>query len=307
VWQALTIALALMGCASGEEATGGSAAGTSASGGSKSAAGGSATASGGVGGAASGGGATSASGGDATSGVGGNATGSGGGVTVGAGGATSGVGGMTTSGVGGMTTSGVGGMTTSGVGGMTTSGTGGSGGGPVASDACGHALDGPWFEIDYSGAFTATNPAWTYSATPGWGEPEWAASGSSWPEVWDLYNNINVSNDPIGKVAVVGPSGVLQIMLGIGGMTAYSHATVCVEGRSVATSSQVVFDVYNPLNNCGASATMAHDWSIHATAVNLGTCLIPNNDFQAIRIDPTGGSSTLGVMRVTLVLHNAIY
>lgn len=177
----------------------------------------------------------------------------------------------------------------------------------MATDACGHALDGPWFEIDYSSAFTATNPAWTYSMTPGWGEPQWAPAGSSWPEVWDLYQNINVSNDPIGKVAVVGPSGVLQIMLGLGGMSSYVSADVCVEGRSVATSSQVIFDVYNPLNNCGYSASMAHDWTVHATSVNLGQCLIPNEDFQAIRLDPTGGSSTLGVMRVTVVLHGAVY
>lgn len=233
-----------------------------------------------------------------------------GGMTSGVGGMTSGVGGMTTSGVGGAPTSGSGGAPTSGSGGMTTTSVGstsGSGGGPVATDACGHALDGPWFEIDYSSAFTATNPAWTYSMTPGWGEPEWAPAGSSWPEVWDLYQNINISNDPIGKVAVIGPSGVLQIMLGLGGMNSYVSADVCVEGRSVATSSQVIFDVYNPLNNCGYSATMAHDWTVHATSVNLGQCLIPNEDFQAIRIDPSGGSSTLGVMRVTVVLHGAVY
>lgn len=266
-----------------------------------------------VAGAGAGVGSTSSGGGGAaTSGVGGvGGVGAGGDPTTGAGvgGMTTGVGGMMTAGVGGMTTSGVGGAPTSGSGGMTSSvgSTSGSGGGPVATDACGHALDGPWFEIDYSSAFTATNPAWTYSMTPGWGEPQWAPAGSSWPEVWDLYQNINVSNDPIGKVAVVGPSGVLQIMLGLGGMSSYVSADVCVEGRSVATSSQVIFDVYNPLNNCGYSASMAHDWTVHATSVNLGQCLIPNEDFQAIRLDPTGGSSTLGVMRVTVVLHGAVY
>ena len=36
-----------------------------------------------------------------------------------------------------------------------------------------------WFEIDYTSAFTATNPGWTFSATPGWGEPQWAPNGSS--------------------------------------------------------------------------------------------------------------------------------
>ncbi|MEZ4443074.1 MAG: hypothetical protein R3B72_28520 [Polyangiaceae bacterium] len=177
----------------------------------------------------------------------------------------------------------------------------------MGQDACGNPLDGPWFEIDYTGAFSATNPAWTYSNTPGFGGADWAPSGSSWPEVWDIYQNISVSNDPIGKVALIGPSGVMQIMLGLGSLVSYSHATVCVEGRSVSTSASVLYDVYNPLNNCGASSTMAHDWSIHAVSTNIGTCLIAGNDFQAIRIDPYGGSSSLGVMRVSVVLHNAVY
>jgi hypothetical protein len=164
-----------------------------------------------------------------------------------------------------------------------------------------------WFEIDYTNAFTSTNPAWSYSPTPAWGEPEWAANGSSWPEVWDLYNNISISNDPIGKLAVVGSSGVLQIMIGLQGLTSYTKAVVCVEGRSVSTSSSVIFDVYNPLNNCGTSATMAHDWSVHAVAVDIGTCLLPNNNFQAIRVDPSGGSSTIGVKRLRLTLQNAVY
>jgi hypothetical protein len=52
---------------------------------------------------------------------------------------------------------------------------------------------------------------------------------------------------------------------------------------------------------------MAHDWSVHAVAVDIGTCLLPNNNFQAIRVDPSGGSSTIGVKRLRLTLQNAVY
>ncbi|MFH2010992.1 MAG: hypothetical protein ABI333_30615 [bacterium] len=175
-------------------------------------------------------------------------------------------------------------------------------------DPCGYPLDGVWFEIDYTSAYTATNPDWTFSATPGWGEPQWAPNGSSWPEVWDVYNNISVGSDPIGyTIAHLGPSSTLQVMLGLAGLTSYTYASVCVEGRSVSATSSVIFDVYNPLNGCGASATMAHDWTVHAVGVNLANCFISNNDFQALRIEPSGGSSSLGIMRVRLILHGAVY
>lgn len=207
--------------------------------------------------------------------------------------------------------------TTSNVGGGTS--VGGTGGGPSSatsasstssggggSDACGFPLSGVWFEIDYANAFSATNPGWTFSPTS-WTSTDWAPQGESYPEVWDVYNNISISNDPIGKLAVVGPSSVLQIMIGLGGMTSYTKATVCVEGRSVSATASVQFDVYNPLNNCGATATMAHDWQVHAAALDLGTCLIAGNDFQAIRVEPWGGSATVGVTRLTVALQGAVY
>jgi len=188
-------------------------------------------------------------------------------------------------------------------------GTGGSGGGgTVANDACGYSGAGIWFEIDYTSAYTSTNPSWSFSPTPGWGEPQWAASGSSWPEVWDLYNNIQVKQDPIGKLAEVDGGGILQIMIGLGALQSYSHATVCVEGRSVSATSSVYFDVYNPVNGLGASASMAHDWTIHAVGLDLGsTVMIAGDNFQALRVDPWGGSSSLGVMRLRLTLHNPVY
>ena len=177
----------------------------------------------------------------------------------------------------------------------------------VPSDACGFPMDGIWFEIDYTNAFTATNPDWTFSPTAGWGGQDWAPQGETWPEVWDVYNNINVVNDPIGTVAALGPSSTLQVMLGLDGLISYSHATVCVEGRSISTSASVIFDVYNPLNVCGNSANMAHDWTVHAVGVDIATCMIAGNDFQALRIEPSGGSSALGIVRLRLTLHNAVY
>jgi len=128
------------------------------------------------------------------------------------------------------------------------------------------------------------------------------------PSLYGLWeSNINVTTDPIGKLALIGPSGVLQIMLGLASLQSYSYATVCVEGRSVSVSSSVIFDVYNPLNGCGNTASMSHDWTVHAVGIDLGSCMIEGNDFQALRIDPTGGSSALGVVRLRLTLHDAVY
>ncbi len=194
-------------------------------------------------------------------------------------------------------------------GGESSEGTGDEGGGmPVGDDPCGFPLDGPWIEIEYNQAGgTATSPSWSYSDTPGWGESQWAASNASWAEVWDVYGNINVSSDPIGVLAVVGGSGRLQLMLGFEELLGYDYATVCVEGRSVSTSASVQFDAYNPLTGIGNSATMAHDWSMHATGLDLGAAFEPGGGVQAVRLETTGGSGSLGVKRMRLILHGAVY
>ncbi|MCC6523651.1 MAG: hypothetical protein IT373_13430 [Polyangiaceae bacterium] len=281
---------------SGGGGDGGAAAG--ASGGS----GGSGAIAGGSGGAGAHAGGDGGLGGAGTSGAGGTSPEGGGGS-----GAAAGHGGASSGGAGGGST-GSGGSGGGGAGGGSTGsgGSGGSGGNPV-DDACGLPGDGVWFEIDYSSAFTATNPDWLFSPTPGFGEPAWAPSGSSWPEVWDVYNNIAVTNDPIGKLAALGPSSTLQVMLGLTTLQSYSHATVCVEGRSISSSSSVTFDVYNPLNGCGASASMSHDWTVHAVGVDIGDCMLEGVDFQALRIEPSGGSSALGIVRLRLTLHDAVY
>ena len=175
-------------------------------------------------------------------------------------------------------------------------------------DACGFPEDGPWVEIEYSqSGVPATSPEWTYSNTPGWGEAQWAMEGDSWPEVWDVYDNITVGSDPVGVVAKLGSSSQLQLMIGLEELISYDYASVCVEGRSISTTASVIFDAYNPLNNCGGQATMAHDWQIHAEGVDLGSCMVVGGGVQAVRIDPSGGSSSLGIKRMRVTLHGAVY
>ena len=175
-------------------------------------------------------------------------------------------------------------------------------------DACGFpADDGVWFEIDYSNAFTVTNPTWTYSATPGWGEAQWAAQGKSWPEVWDVFNNAKVITDQIGKVALLdGGNKAVQVMFGIGGLT-YTSATVCVQGRSYSVGSSVTFTAQNQLNQCGGTGMLSNSWQVHTAGVNIGTCIVQNNEFQGLRVFPSGGSSALSLKKLRLTLHGAQY
>ncbi|MFY0530685.1 hypothetical protein [Nannocystis pusilla] len=107
--------------------------------------------------------------------------------------------------------------------------------------------------------------------------------------MWDIYQNVEVEDDQIGRVAIVDGNGALQIMFGIGGLT-YDYATVCVQGRSYSVGSSVTFTVQNQLNKCGNTGSMANDWSIHSTGVDLETCIVDNNEFQGLRIFASGGS-----------------
>jgi hypothetical protein len=182
-------------------------------------------------------------------------------------------------------------------------------GNPVGVDACGFPEDGPWVEIEYNQAgASAQSPSWTFSNTPGWGSAQWAMQGDTWPETWDVWQNINVAGDPIGVLALVGPGAELQLMIGLEELVDYDHATVCVEGRSASATASVLFAVYNPLNDCGVTnISMAHDWVMHAEGIDLGSCLVPGGGVQAVRLEPTGGSSALGVKRMRVTLHGAVY
>ncbi|NVB36279.1 hypothetical protein G6O69_00445 [Pseudenhygromyxa sp. WMMC2535] len=175
---------------------------------------------------------------------------------------------------------------------------------PESFDNCGFPEDGPWVEIEYWQLGSVSSPSYSYSDTPGWGEDEWAYQGMSWPEVWSIGAN-SMNNDPIGIVAEI--SGQWQIMIGLAGMVSYDYASVCYEGRSVSVSSSATVDVYNPFNGCGVETQISHSWEVHKVGVDLGDCLIPGNNTQAVRLDPWGGSGRLGLVRLRLTLHGAVY
>jgi hypothetical protein len=97
-------------------------------------------------------------------------------------------------------------------------------------------------------------------------------------------------------------------MLGLQGMASYDYATVCIEGRSVSVGSPAYLDVYNPFNGCGVQdVQISHSWEVHKVGVDLGDCFIPGNGTQALRVEPNGGSGVLGLKRLRLTLHGAVY
>ena len=176
-----------------------------------------------------------------------------------------------------------------------------------AKDACGFDGDGVWFQIDYSNASSVSNPSYSYSPTPGWGEAQWAPAGKDWPYAVDLFNNASVKNDQIGKVALLdGTNKAVRVYFGLVGLS-YSYATVCVEGRSYSVGSSVQFKVQEAKTKCENFGSMANDWSVHATGVDMDECFLSGDDFQAVQVQPTGGSGALSLKRLRVTLHNAAY
>ena len=167
--------------------------------------------------------------------------------------------------------------------------------------------DGVWFQIDYSNASSVSNPSYSYSPTPGWGEAQWAPAGKDWPYAVDLFNNASVKNDQIGKVALLdGTNKAVRVYFGLVGLS-YSYATVCVEGRSYSVGSSVQFKVQEAKTKCENFGSMANDWSVHATGVDMDECFLSGDDFQAVQVQPTGGSGALSLKRLRVTLHNAAY
>ncbi len=174
-------------------------------------------------------------------------------------------------------------------------------------DACGYDTDGVWFQIDYSNAFSVSNPTYTYSPTPGWGEAEWAPTGKSWPYAVDLFNNAKVVDDQIGTVALLdGTNKAVRVYFGLAGLS-YTYATVCVEGRSYSVGSQVQFFVMEAKSKCGDDGMMANDWSVHATGVDMQDCFLAGDEFQGVQVQPSGGSGSLSLKRLRVTLHGASY
>ena len=179
---------------------------------------------------------------------------------------------------------------------------------PLGLDACGFPGDGVWFQIDYSNAFTVSNPAYTYSPTPNWQEAQWAPSDKGWPYAVDLFDNAKIHTDQIGKVALLdGSNKAVRVYFGLMGLSGYDYATVCVEGRSYSVGSSVTFKVMEAKTKCGDVGMMAQDWSVHATGVDLGGCFLANDDFQAVQVQPSGGSGALSLKRLRVTLHGAQY
>ncbi|PRQ04768.1 hypothetical protein ENSA5_05330 [Enhygromyxa salina] len=178
-------------------------------------------------------------------------------------------------------------------------------GDPLTFDACGFAEDGPWLEVEYWQLGSVSSPSWSYSDTPGWTEPQWAWGNESWPEIFEFGNN-SMSDDPIGIVASI--SGTWQIMIGLQDLNDYDNVSVCIEGRSISVGSSATMAVSNPLNDCGVQdVQISHSWEVHKVGVDLGTCLVPGAGTQAVRIEPWGGSGTVGLKRVRVTLHGAVY
>ena len=166
-----------------------------------------------------------------------------------------------------------------------------------------------WIEIDYRGANSPQSPVWDYSNTPGWQASDWAFTGGGCcAEAWDRFNNMSVVNDPIGESLEIHPSAQLQLMFGVARLTGYTAVTVELEGRSRDTSAFVQFDVTNPANGCGvANLTMDQDWTPDVVQVDLTPCLDVGSMLQAIRVEPTGGSSNIALLRMRLTIHGALF
>ncbi|MCA9686295.1 MAG: DUF4215 domain-containing protein [Myxococcales bacterium] len=178
-----------------------------------------------------------------------------------------------------------------------------------AMDPCGFAEDGIWLDIEYKNAGSPYSPKWTYSATPGFGEAQWAPKGSDWPEI-NLKGAVKMNyNDPFGTVCDIGSGQWLRIMMGLPTLQSYEKATVCLVGRSISVGSSVTVLLENPANGyCGAQVSLSNSWWADPMGAELPkNCLTPGNDFQALQITPMGGSSHLGLQRARLTFHKPVF
>jgi hypothetical protein len=119
--------------------------------------------------------------------------------------------------------------------------------------------------------------------------------------VTDLYNNMAVEVDAVGKSLTIGSGDALQVLIGLGKLKQYSSAVVRVEGRSKAASGSASFDVYNPLNSLGASASIGNEWLIHVAEVDMQSALLAGVGQQGIRVHPTNNDIALVRLRVSLL------
>ena len=184
----------------------------------------------------------------------------------------------------------------------------------------GEGEDGPgsgsgdvFIELDYSNATSTTEPSFRYSDTPGFGPAQWAyedpfGTGTSTPDAWDRFNNMRILDDfRLDKVLEIGSGQQeLQLMLGLSSSVSYEQLVVEIDGDETANGGVASYDVFNPLVGCGAAddpTAITDGIGRHTKVLDLGTCLIPGRQVQAIRVDVVRG--TLGLKRMKVTLRNA--
>jgi hypothetical protein len=52
---------------------------------------------------------------------------------------------------------------------------------------------------------------------------------------------------------------------------------------------------------------MDQDWTMDVVELDLADCMVPGAGVQAVRVDPTGGSSAIALVRLRLTLHGAVW
>ena len=177
-------------------------------------------------------------------------------------------------------------------------------------DPCGYPEDGVWLDINYKNAGSCWSPSWKFSATPGFGELEWAPNNDPWPEINAAGGPQMNYNDPYGTVCDIGSGNKwVRIMLGLDSLVSYESATVCIEGRSISVGSSVTVELANPDNGyCGAEVQLSNSWWADPVGAELPlNCIKPGDIFQALQIDPVGGSNRLGLRSARITLHKPVY
>lgn len=163
-----------------------------------------------------------------------------------------------------------------------------------------------WMEISYqyrSPSESTTTADWSYSPTPSWTEAQWAPSGSSWPYI-HVPDGGSLTSDPIGGTVLgLGCYDRFRLFFGLEELSYVDHATVTLEGRSLATSAGVDIEVWNP--GAGSSitsyASMSQDWT--ADIVTVDFTAEAGNGFQAVEVAPVDRSCSLALRRVRLTLY----
>ena len=177
------------------------------------------------------------------------------------------------------------------------------------TDPCGYPEDGIWLDINYKNSFSCYSPSWKFSATPGFGEAQWAPTGEDWPVINAKGGPKINTKDPYGTVCDIGSSKWIRIMFGLASLTSYESATVCIEGRSISVGSSVLVDLVNPDGGyCGAQVQLSNSWWADPVGAELPpNCIKPGDPFQALQIDPSGGSNHLGLQSARITLHKPVY